>query len=139
VGEFLRMRVLSVRMFHAERERIEQAAGDLAYLGESFRCLVSGAFYDCLSNSFDVIVVAQWFQQTFEAFFSNGVFQIIADRGGCWLRKLAELEEFLFDPDIGASAGKFVALSSMTVKDCSNFVSSFSTLLHCRHCRVQYF
>ena len=40
VGEFLRMRVLSVRMFHAERERIEQAADDLAYLGESFRCLV---------------------------------------------------------------------------------------------------
>jgi len=55
-----------------------------------------------------VIVVAQWFEQGFEAFFSNGVFQIIIDCGGCWLRKLAELGEFLFDTDIGASAGKFV-------------------------------
>ena len=40
VGEFLRMRVLLVSVFQAERERIEQVAGDLVYLGEPFRRLV---------------------------------------------------------------------------------------------------
>ncbi len=61
-------------------------------------------------ESADVIVVAQWFQQGFKAFFSNGVFQIVVDCGRGGLQKLAELGELLFDSNIGASAGKFVSL-----------------------------